>query len=88
MLGTTRCLESSVLLSMRLFQSSRSRVLREKVGGRAKHGDQAEADRALTEKAPHGQRRGPGDLRPSPQHSEDEAWGSLGLSCLTLHLIT
>lgn len=31
MLGTTRCLESSVLLSMRLFQSSRSRVLREKL---------------------------------------------------------
>lgn len=32
MLGTTRCLESSVLLSMRLFQSSRSKVLREKAG--------------------------------------------------------
>lgn len=32
MLGTTRCLESSVLLSMRLLQSSRSKVLREKVG--------------------------------------------------------
>ena len=30
MLGTTRCLESSVLLSMRLPQSSRSRVLWEK----------------------------------------------------------
>lgn len=27
MLGTTRCLESSVLLSMRLHQSSRSSVL-------------------------------------------------------------
>lgn len=31
MLGTTRCLESSVLLSMRLLQSSRSKVLQEKV---------------------------------------------------------
>lgn len=31
MLGTTRCLESSVLLSMRLLQSSRSRVLWEKL---------------------------------------------------------
>lgn len=30
MLGTTKCLESSVLLSMRLPQSSRSRVLQEK----------------------------------------------------------
>lgn len=29
-LGTTRCLESWVLLSMRLFQSSKSTVLREK----------------------------------------------------------
>lgn len=32
MLGTTRCLESSVLLLMRLLQSSRSKVLWEKVG--------------------------------------------------------
>lgn len=29
-LGTTRCLESWVLLSMRLFQSSKSTVLRDK----------------------------------------------------------
>lgn len=34
-LGTTRCLESSVLVSMRLFQSSRSRELREEGGQRS-----------------------------------------------------
>lgn len=35
-LGTTRCLESWVLLSMRLFQSSKSTVLRDEVHQQSK----------------------------------------------------
>lgn len=34
--------------------------------------------RACEWTAPSCQRRGPGDLRASPQHPKEEAWGSLG----------
>ena len=48
MLGTTRCLESSVLLSMRLPQCSRSRVLREKASQHSGSGSFPIQPRSLT----------------------------------------